>query len=136
MFDIHLYFRYVCTYISCEKLSTEINGLTIVFNATMSCTSKSVIYVLTCLGCLKLYVGETGTALNLQVNTHRQHINRPEYSRLFVSDHLRACGGSFSIIPVFQMQNNSVYLRRKQEKYFINILKPALNSFFPPQYHV
>ena len=83
---------------------------------------------MTCRGCNRFYIGETGMALNLRVNLHRQQIDNPEYSIMEVSLHIRSCAQSFSIVPIFKMPTDSTYLRKKQELFFINLLKPDLNS--------
>ena len=103
----------------------------VVFNCNMTCVSTNVIYVINCLGCGHIYVGETSNELRQRITLHRQHINHPEYSFLYVSSHIRTCNKSFSIIPIFQLPTDSTYLRKKQESYFISILKPELNAFYP-----
>lgn len=99
------------------------------FNKNMSCKSKNIIYVLTCSGCKKLYVGETKIELRRRITLHRQHINHPQYSMLPVSQHIRNCSpNNFSVIPIFQLPKCSDDIRRKQESYFITQLKPQLNK--------
>ena len=94
----------------------------------MNCVSKNIIYLMTCLGCKKIYIGETGICLNLRINLHRQQIEHKKYTILNVSTHIQKCGKSFSILPMFQLPNDCEYLRKKQEIYFINLLQPELNQ--------
>lgn len=111
-----------------KRTSICINNNQVNFNKNMNCRSKNVIYVLFCNKCNAFYVGETSLNLNLRVNLHRQHINNSHYGILNVSTHIRNCGGFFKIIPIFQLPSSSAFLRKKQETYFIHLLKPELNS--------
>ena len=52
----------------------------------------SLIYVAICQGCKKEYIGETGCLAKEQINIYRQHTRQPQYQRLSVEEHLRACG--------------------------------------------
>lgn len=117
-----------CKILLVNKTSIKINNIEIKFNANMNCTSKNVIYVLFCSGCSCYYVGETNMQLNLRINLHRQHMNNKQYSQQPVSDHFRACGGSFSATPIYQLQGNSRYHLLHLESYFTTLLKPELNS--------
>ena len=117
-----------CDIITVTKEKIVIADKTIFFNADMNCNSKNVVYVLTCRSCKLFYVGETNTLLRLRINLHRQHINNPHYSFLYVSSHIRQCGGQFDVAPICHIDNNSSYILRKTEKYFINLLHPKLNQ--------
>ena len=86
-----------------------------------------MIYVIFCT-CGQFYVGETSIPLRQRITLHRQHINRPEYAILKVSKHITKCGGKFSVIPIFKAKDSTKSLRRKQEEYYINLLRPDLNA--------
>ena len=116
-----------CSIIIQRRHSHIINERIVYFNANMNCCSKNVIYVLFCKNCEEYYVGETNMTLNLRVNLHRQHINNPQYSFLHVSSHIRSCGSEFQILPIYKVSNNSTYIIRRLEEYFIYFLSPTLN---------
>lgn len=116
-----------CKIIIINSKDILINCKLIYFNQDMNCQSKNVIYVIFCKTCDQFYIGETNMALNIRMNLHRQHINKPEYSILFVSSHLRHCKSNYSVVPIFQSKNSSSYLLVQMEKYFISYLKPSLN---------
>lgn len=121
-----------CVQILERKMLITVNNHNIYFNKTMTCISKNVIYLLICDNCKKLYIGETKLCLNLRVNLHRQHITRPEYGTSFVSTHLRSCGSSFHVVPLFQLPLCTDTTRKKLEQYFINLIQPELNSLITP----
>ena len=98
-------------------------------NSNMTCSTKSVIYVITCAGCGKYYIGETGTALRCRVRVHKQHVSVPEYRKIKVSEHLDVCGhGKFTIFPFYKLYTDCTITRREKERHFIQTLKPSLNS--------
>ena len=105
----------------------EINGKTVIFNSDMNCNSVNIVYILLCNTCSKCYVGETNSHLRLRMSLHRQHINNPQYSFLNVSAHIRSCGCKYSVIPIYHISNESTYILRKTEDYFIHYLQPELN---------
>lgn len=105
---------------------TTLNGTQIKLNANMNCNSQCVIYVIQCKICLQSYVGETGNILRHRITVHRQQITHVHYSILKVSSHLRSCGGSFNLFPIYYVVGD--YLRKKQEEFFIELLKPELNA--------
>jgi hypothetical protein len=117
-----------CQHIIERKGDIHVNNKKVVFNQTMDCTTKNVIYILFCKSCGEYYVGETELKLSESVTLHRQQINREQYSILRVSCHVRNCGSYFNVIPIFCLQNSCRYMRKKMEFYFIRYLKPTLNS--------
>ena len=110
------------------KSNVILNNYKVTLNSYMSCTTKNCIYVLKCNACCKLYVGETSLSLRLRINLHRQHVNHNRYGFLKVSKHIQNCGGKFSVIPIFRVPNDSNYVRKKVEQFFIYKIKPDLNS--------
>ena len=117
-----------CPIIIESRKSIMLNNYRAVFNSHMNCTTKNCIYVLKCDNCSKLYVGETSLSLRLRINLHRQHINHNKYGFLKVSKHIQNCGSKFSVIPIFKLFHESEYVRKKIEHFFINKIKPELNS--------
>ena len=110
------------------KSQISIENHLIKINSNMNCNTKNVIYILFCNGCSDFYVGETGIALNLRINLHRNHINNLNYGFLPVSMHIRKCSKSFRVLPIYKLPIDSAYLRKKLESYFISILMPKLNA--------
>ena len=116
-----------CSLIIEAKQNFTLSTFTIALNANMNCKTSNVIYIMICNNCNAYYVGETKMQLRLRVNLHRQHINNAQYSILKVSEHIRNCGGNFKIIPIFKLRSKCNWIRKKQELYFITMLKPPLN---------
>ena len=95
----------------------------------MTCDSKDLIYVISCEGCNEFYIGETGTTLRARIRVHKQHIQAPEYRKIKLSQHLDICGhGQFKVFPFYKLYTDNVIQRRDQEKHFIQMFKPSLNS--------
>ena len=59
-------------------------------SSSISCSSKNLIYLLTCIVCGQQYVGETSTRFNLRMNTHRTSKTGCEH----VINHKKSCKGS------------------------------------------
>lgn len=116
-----------CEILLKQKVCIKINNVNVSFNASMTCTTSDVIYVLFC-SCNKFYVGETSIPLRQRITLHRQHINHSCYSILKVSRHISLCGGKFRVIPIFKVKNGTKLLRRKMEEFFIKLLQPDLNA--------
>lgn len=117
-----------CSSILSQKHNVTFNNKTLFFNANMDCTTNNVIYVLICARCQELYVGQTTLQLNLRMNLHRQQMTQTKYCSLKVSFHLKNCGEGFYFVPIFKVNFSSLYILTHMENYFIQILKPSLNS--------
>ena len=102
----------------------------------MDCTSKSVIYCLECASCKEIYIGQTGGPLNLRMNVHRQHITHQRYRILPVSHHIATCAAGmdpkFKVFPFYKANNMDDTQREMKEQFFIDKLKPKLNSTTNP----
>lgn len=98
----------------------------------MTCTSSSVIYCMECSNCGEYYIGQTGGPLQKRMTLHRSHINHPRYRILNVSEHIATCAVGkkppFKVFPFYQCFDMSTTEREIKEQYFINKLKPKLNS--------
>ena len=98
----------------------------------MSCTSNNLIYVITCAGCGKNYIGETGDVLRNRVTVHKQQIRDPSTRMLGVSKHIDECAvgltSQFSIFPFYKILSSSENMRKNKEKLFISKYKPVLND--------
>ena len=105
------------------------NGIKIRPNSRFECTSRNVIYIIVCLGCLEFYVGETGDMICIRFNVHRNQ-SKLEWddAPIKVDPHLRICGkGKYLVFPFYRPQRNSPIYRRCQEDRWIRLLKPKLN---------
>lgn len=97
----------------------------------MTCDVLNCVYVLECGGCGKYYIGETNN-FRLRTNLHRDHASKN--TGLDVSRHIfkctrdNFCANNFRIMPFYKVKNDDCDLRRDMEAYFINKLKPDLNS--------
>ena len=58
-----------------DKFTNFDGSQTFEINHRLSCNSENVIYLLTCNGCGKKYVGSTITAFNLRFNQYKSNIN-------------------------------------------------------------
>ena len=90
----------------------------------LSCRSQNVIYVMFCAGCDAMYIGETGQPFNKRMDSHRVHINRQEYRKLAVSNHIFNCPGTqnltvkFRTCPFFKMPLNCSKIEREAKEAF------------------
>lgn len=95
----------------------------------MNCNTRNVLYILTCEGCNKQYVGETGNELKTRMTVHRQQIRDSSTRKLAVSGHISSCGkGKFSVFPFYKMHSENTTERRIKENHFISTFKPELNA--------
>ena len=98
-----------------------------------NCDSSNILYVITCPGCNKEYIGQTGRSLRERVVLYRQHIRSPEYQQMYVEKHLRECGNSkFTIFPFFKLKSTDRINRENHEMKFIRLFKPSLNTKIQP----
>ena len=115
-----------------DSIEFKKTNKTFFLNSCFTCQSKNLIYCITCNGCSKQYIGETGDTLRNRMTVHRQHIRESKYQILYVSKHIAACAQGilpqFSITPFYKMQNYEEFARKNKEKYFISVFKPELNS--------
>ena len=115
-----------------DSIEFKKTNKTFFLNSCFTCQSKNLIYCITCNGCSKQYIGETGDTLRNRMTVHRQHIRESKYQILDVSKHIAACAQGispqFSITPFYKMQNDEEFARKHKEKYFISVFKPELNS--------
>ena len=99
-------------------------------NARFECTTRNILYLIVCLGCLEYYLGQTGDETRNRFTVHRQHM-KLEYNDAPVKadPHIRICGkGKYLVFPFFKPKESTEVYRMQQEKRWIRILKPKLNS--------
>ena len=95
----------------------------------MSCKSSNVIFSIICSNCEEFYVGETKNELRTRMTLHRQQTNHEDLTLIRANDHFHRCSnGRFKIFPLYMVNRQNDFLRRKKEELFINILNPGLND--------
>ena len=110
------------------------NRETFYIKENLTCRSQNVIYVMFCAGCDAMYIGETGQPFNKRMDSHRLHINRQEYRKLAVSNHIFNCPGTqnlavkFRTCPFFKMPLNCSKIEREaKEAFFQKKFLPSLH---------
>ena len=97
----------------------------------MTCETKDVIYLITCNGCWKQYIGET-QSLRERVTLHNEQIKHPQYQHLYVSKHNSRCayarGIKYKICPIFKLNGQNRTFRQVKEQYFIQTYTPEPNT--------
>ena len=114
---------------------TNFNGSqTFVINHPFSCKSENVIYLLTCNGCGKKYVGSTITAFNLRFNQYKSNINlygkgRRGFKQEYLISHFFTDGhtGSYKDISVQIIDFCDPNNQEKREDFWIT----TLNTIIP-----
>ena len=94
----------------------------------LTCTSKNVIYLLTCNKCKVQYVGETGQAARDRFNNHKSSINTNRATP--VSVHFNSIPhepSDLNFIPIEKLPNNNKTDRLRAEK----IWTKRLRTFYP-----
>lgn len=127
-----------CNKPRCKLCDIIVTGDSVVFkNANfdfkikkyMSCDTLNCIYVINCMGCNKIYIGETNN-FRLRTNLHRDHAIKN--SGLGVSKHIFNCTynleNKFTIMPFYKINDDNINFRKSMETHFINKFKPELNK--------
>ena len=97
-----------------------------------SCTSKQVIYKITCKGCGQFYIGQT-VHLRNRVTKHKSDL-RYEYNRnMKVHRHIHDCAASdhefpFTIVPFYVVRQGTLTARLTIEDYFRRKFGATLNA--------
>ena len=98
----------------------------------MNCTSTNLVYEMTCAGCGRNYIGETGDVLRKRVTVHKQQIRDPRTRMLGVSKHIGKCAveltPQFTIFLFYKILSSSEKMRKNKERFFILKYKPVLND--------
>ena len=116
-----------CHHLNCDKSFTSTKtGNVYPLRHNFTCTSKNVIYLITCTKCKKQYVGLTTQQLNVRINHHRSNIfNR---IKTYVSNHFNfpdhSIGNlSVQIIDAPEEGPNKYQKLQNLEAYWIRTLK-------------
>ena len=119
--------------VTAKEVSFHRVNETLKITQRMTCTSRNLIYKLTCLGCKEYYIGETGTYLTYRLNIHRSGVKND--SSLKVDEHIFTCarnlpeGQKYEIIPFYKVKENDTNKRRDIEASFIAKMDPLLNRW-------
>ena len=116
-----------CKHLNCNKQFTSTKTkVTYTIRHNFSCTSKNLIYLITCKKCKKQYVGLTMQKLNTRINHHRSNIfsKKPIYLCVhfnFPDHHIQ----DLSVQPIDTVVDQTQPLEelRKLERYWIRTLK-------------
>ncbi|KAL9966489.1 hypothetical protein ACROYT_G024571 [Oculina patagonica] len=93
-----------------------------------NCHTHNVIYLITCAKCKDQYVGETGNSVNTRANQHRSDITVGNKNIPTVR-HFKVCGReNMKLTVIEKVRAKDQFTRRTREEYWINKLKPAINS--------
>ena len=94
-------------------------------NQFLNCSSKNVIYLITCSQCGVQYVGQTSTKLNKRMSSHRSAIKDKEY--LLIGEHFNGGGrcslDHLKVQPIEQIIKNSIKFRLERENFWIKELR-------------
>ena len=89
-----------------------------------TCSSKHVIYLITCTQCKKQYVGRTTKTLRERISQHKWSINKKEPR--YISKHFNLPGHNLSHLKVqviAKPETNNPEALQRQETYWIHTLK-------------
>ena len=106
-----------------EGSTFSFNGHNFTVNSDMPCTVKNVIYIITCRGCGKYYIGETNN-LRKRTTLHNQHIRHENLRMIPMSGHTASCSDNdpkYFMFLFYKMNSDSIIERKEKEKYFIKI---------------
>ena len=92
------------------------------------CSIKECIYVLTCLGCGKYYIGKT-VNFRERMTAHRGDIKFANNDSQYVYRHIKSCsGGNFYATPFYKVKAEGEVAHCAIEDYFIRKFVPCLNT--------
>ena len=95
------------------------------------CSSRNLIYKITCNGCQEYYVGMT-KKLRSRVSGHKSSLFNSNYRLQKLHKHIHDCAKKqkipFSIVPFYKCKRDSTIVRLATESYFIRKLRPLLNA--------
>ena len=96
-----------------------------------TCDTRNLLYVLTCSGCNKNYIGQTERTVRDRCGDYRRAISDERFHTQGVHKHIAQCGsGSFKMTPFFKIKSsdrghNTILT---YESNFIKKFKPHLNE--------
>ena len=97
------------------------------------CNAKNVIYKISCMGCDEFYIGET-VNLKQRISGHKHKLLSEESDVQKIYNHISFCAKNcnipFTIVPFYQVKEESLTARLTIEEYFIKKYNPKLNTYF------
>ena len=116
-----------CGHLNCKNTfkSTK-TGNVYPLRHSFTCTSKIVVYLITCLKCKKQYVGLTTQQLNIRINHHRTNIFN--HVQTYVSNHFNFPDHSITdlsvqVIDTPKNEQNTYQNLKDLERHWIQTLK-------------
>ena len=97
---------------------------------TITCTSRNIIYLITCLKCNIQYVGETHRMLKDRFAEHQGYVRNKDLSKA-TGLHFNSAGHCLSdmhITALEQVQNKDHTFRKIREKLYINKANTKLHG--------
>ena len=85
------------------------------------CKSQNLCYCITCKGCGKNYIGQTGNKLCERARIHKQQIRDPSTRNCPCSEHIEMA--IFLFFPFYKILN-----LENLKSIYINIFNPSLNK--------
>ena len=120
-----------------NKISILTSLETMKLKSAMTCTSKNIIYCITCTkknGSCKTapqYIGETGRRICDRFNEHKASIK--ENATKVIGQHFSSTGhvtSDMQIIPIECIKSSDPWIRIAREKFYIRKFNAALNKKF------
>lgn len=118
-----------CTHLNCSAAfkSTK-TGKVYPLRHSFTCTSKNIIYLITCKKCKKQYVGFITQQLNIRINHHRTNIFNHIQTYISISNHFNFPDHSIrdltvQIIDTTEDEPNTYQKLKELKRYWIKTLK-------------
>ena len=123
-----------CKYL-CETQTTNFHRSnkfkTFKIKKRFGCSSRNLIYKITCNGCQEYYIGMT-KRLRGRVSGHKCSLFNSNYRLQKLHTHIHGCAKHkqvpFSIVPFYKCKRDTNVVRLATESYFIRKLRPLLNA--------
>ena len=116
-----------CTHLNCNRAFTGTNSRKTYYTRhNFTCTSRNVIYLITCSKCKKQYVGLTTLQLNVRINHHRSNIRNKV--KTYISNHFNFEDHTLADLKVQMIdkvttEENPLQTLQHMEQYWIQTLQ-------------
>ena len=137
-----------CKYAKCDPCKYIPETTAVYFNGhnkpfiikhNFDCNAKNVIYKISCMGCNEFYIGET-VNLKQRIYGHKHKLFSDDDDLQKIYDHISFCAKErsipFTIVPFYQVKQESLTARLTIEEYFIKKYNPKLNTYFHEKPHL
>jgi len=112
----------------CDSFESTTLNKTFKIKTDCNCSTKDIVYLITCKICKLQYVGETGQKLRDRINNHKSTIRTYKHTPIalhFNSPHHTI--HDLSVIPIEVLTTNNIFDRRSREYYW----QLRLGTMFP-----